>query len=313
MIPDNERRPITVVGSINMDMVSTTASLPSAGETVLGSRFELHPGGKGANQAVAIARLDYPVRMLGMVGSDLFGEQLLTHLRNVGVDVTGVNTVEGSSGTASITVVPGGENCIVVTPAANLALSPAYLDAHSAIIREASLVLTQLEIPMETVEHLAELCFQYNVPLILEPAPARDLSQKLLGRIRWCTPNETEAAFFLHSLTPGASKCTPVDQAKSLLRMGPRGVILKMGSRGAYLKSDVDDLQSEVIAVNAIDTTAAGDAFNGAFAVGIASAASVASSLRFAITAASISVTRHGAQPSMPTLSEVEQMMARSL
>ncbi len=194
----NQMRPIVVVGSINMDLVSTAGRIPIAGETLLGSGFQMHPGGKGANQAVAVARLGYPVQMIGKVGSDLFGEQLRAHLQDAGVGLTAVETVEGSSGLASITVSSTGENCIVVIPGANAVVSPEYIEQYRSLIQNAGLVLTQLEIPVESVERLAELCTEEGVPLMLDPAPAQALSSDLLKRIRWFTPNETEAAFYAH-------------------------------------------------------------------------------------------------------------------
>ncbi|MEO6966183.1 MAG: ribokinase, partial [Acidobacteriaceae bacterium] len=177
-----EIRPIVVVGSINMDLVSIAPRTPAAGETLLGSSFQMHPGGKGANQAVAVARLGYPVQLIGKLGSDMFGERLRTHLQNVGVGVAGVETVDGPSGIAAITVASTGENCIVVTPAANAAVSPEYVEQHLPLIRSAGMVLAQLEIPLESVERLAEICSQEQIPLMLDPAPARALSANLLSR-----------------------------------------------------------------------------------------------------------------------------------
>ncbi len=310
-----EMRPIVVVGSINMDLVSIAPRIPAAGETLLGSGFQMHPGGKGANQAVAVARLGYPVQMIGKLGSDLFGERLRTHLQNVGVDVAGVETVEGSSGIAAITVASTGENCIVVTPGANAAVSPEYVEQHLPLLRSAGMVLAQLEIPLESVERLAELCSQQQVPLMLDPAPARALSPSLLRRVRWFTPNETEAKFYVPSGrgnpdTNHSDARVLHETARALLAQGPVGVLLKLGARGAYLADG--DLEQEVkaAAVEAIDTTAAGDAFNGAFAVGMMLGKSPVESVRFAVAAASISVTRVGAQPSMPTFAEVSKMLA---
>ncbi len=303
-------KPIVVVGSLNLDFVTNADRIPVAGETVHGKEFRMHPGGKGANQAVAIARLGYPVQMIGKIGSDVIGEQLRAHLQSVGVGLAGVERTEGASGVAVIVVAPGGENCIVITAGANAHVSPAYVDAHLDLIRNAGLVLTQLEIPIETVEHLAELCFREGIPLMLDPAPAQKLSSNLLKQIRWFTPNETEAAFYAGSgsIDPGAA---PGVIARSLLEQGPAGVLLKMGSRGAYLATDGMEEQLNALAVEAIDTTAAGDAFNGAFAVGLQLGKTALESTRFAVAAATLSVTRAGAQPSMPVLEEVEQMLSQ--
>ena len=310
----NRMRPIVVVGSINMDLVSTADRIPVAGETVLGSGFQMHPGGKGANQAVAVARLGYPVQMIGKVGSDLFGEQLRVHLQNTGVELTAVTTVEGTSGLAAITVSSTGENCIVVIPGANALVSPEYIEQHRSLIHNAGLVLTQLEIPVESVERLAELCTEEGVPLMLDPAPAQALSPDLLKRIRWFTPNETEAAFYAHRAAhiPNAESLDPRvlrQTAQSIRAAGPAGVILKLGSQGAYLSTDSIEQQLNAVAVDAIDTTAAGDALNGAFAVGLMLGKSPIESARFAVAAGSVSVTRSGAQPSMPTFAEVSRML----
>jgi ribokinase len=304
-------KPIVVVGSINLDFVTNADRIPVAGETVHGKEFRMHPGGKGANQAVAIARLGYPVQMIGKIGSDITGEQLKAHLQSAGVGLAGIERTEGASGVAVIVVAPHGENCIVVTAGANAYVSPAYVDAHLDLIRNAGLVLTQLEIPIETVEHLAELCFREGIPLMLDPAPAQKLSSNLLKQIRWFTPNETEAAFYADSGSADAGTAPGVT-ARSLLAQGPSSVLLKMGSRGAYLATDGMEEQLSALAVETIDTTAAGDAFNGAFAVGLLLGKTALESARFAVAAATLSVTRAGAQPSMPVLKEVEQMLAQT-
>jgi ribokinase len=301
------QKAIVVVGSINIDLVSKAERIPVSGETVLGNEFKTHLGGKGANQAVAVARLGYPVHMIGKVGSDSFGERLRSGLEHAGVDVSAVGTVEDSSGVAMIVVSPEGDNIIVVTPGANSALRPADLDAQVAMIRSAELVLAQLETPMDTIEYLAELCERNQVPLMLDPAPSHALSPPVLRQVSWFTPNETEAAFYA-----GAKKKEPLEQtAEKLLQQGLRGVVLKLGSSGVYLRSP-EGLKLHVPAfpVKAVDTTAAGDAFNGAFAVGLARGQSPQESARFGAAAAAVSVTRAGAQPSMPTTAEVDAILA---
>lgn len=303
------QKPIVVVGSINLDLVTNTDRIPEAGETVQGNRFQMHPGGKGANQAVAVARLGYPVQMIGKLGSDVLGEQLWAHLQSVGVGLAGVQKAEGASGTAVIMVAPHGENCIVVTPGANAHVSPSYVDLHLDMIRSAGLVLTQLEVPVETVEHLADVCFQEGIPLMLDPAPARTLPHNLLSRVQWFTPNETEAAFYAYGGQGSSENMVPSVTAHLLRDQGPVGVILKMGSQGAYLVADGVERQLSAIRVEAVDATAAGDALNGAFAVGLMSGMTPVESARFAVAAASLSVTRPGAQTSMPTLAEVTRML----
>lgn len=306
------QKPILVVGSVNLDFVTTADHIPLAGETVHGDHFQIHPGGKGANQAVAIARLGYPVEMVGKIGSDLAGEQLRTYLQAAGVGFAGVERIEGASGTAVIVLARNGENCIVVTPGANAYVSPSCIDRHLDLIRNAGLVLTQLEIPLETVQYLAEVCLRENVSLMLDPAPAQNLPSSVLKQVTWFTPNETEAAFYV-SDESGCGPGTPPDvTARWLLAQGPAGILLKMGSRGAYLATRGIEEQLEAISVEAIDTTAAGDAFNGAFAVGLQLGKTVRESARFATAAAALSVTRSGAQPSMPSLEEVEQLLVKT-
>ena len=258
---------IVVVGSINIDLVSKAQRIPVPGETVLATEFKTHLGGKGANQAVAIARLGYPVHIIGKVGSDSFGENLRIGLEQAGVDISAVGKVEDSSGVAMIVVSLEGDNIIIVTPGANSALGPDELDAHVEMIRSARLVLAQLETPMDTIEHLAQLCEREGVPLMLDPAPSHALSPAVLRQMSWFTPNETEATFYA-----GGKKQQSVEEnAERLLRQGLRGVVLKLGASGVYLRTQ-EGLKLHVPAfpVKAVDTTAAGDAFNGAFAVGLA-------------------------------------------
>lgn len=300
------QQPIVVVGSINIDLVAKAERIPVTGETVRGIEFKTHSGGKGANQAVAIARLGYPVRMIGRVGNDAFGKQLRSGLQQAGVDVSAVGQVDDSSGVAVIVVSPEGDNVIVVTPGANAALRPIDLDANLEVIRNAQVVLAQLETPMETVEYLAELCERKGVPLMLDPAPSQMLSSTLMRRITWFTPNETEALFYAKAGT----KEPPQTIAGRLLDEGAAGVVLKLGSSGIYLRDREDTgVLVPAFSVKAVDTTAAGDAFNGAFAVGLALGHSPKNSARFAAAAAAISVTRTGAQPSMPTFLEVTKML----
>ncbi len=301
------QKAIVVVGSINIDLVAVTERIPVVGETVIGSDFQIHPGGKGANQAVAAARLGYPVRLIGRLGSDVFGTQLRTHLKSAGVDIAGVATSEGTSGVALIVVSSEGKNSIVVTPGANSKVTPQDLEANIEIVRQAGIVLAQLEIPLETVEYLASICAREGVPLILDPAPARGLPPGILKKIAWFTPNQTEAAFYSGSESGSGQGRDAAEMARLILAEGSRGVVLKMGEHGAYLASQEGIGESiPAFQVKAIDTTAAGDAFNGGFATGIMRGKPPLESARFASAVAAISVTRHGAQPSMPTASEVD-------
>ena len=304
------QRPIVVVGSINTDLVAVTKRNPAVGETVLGSDFQIHPGGKGANQAVAVARLGYPVRLIGRLGNDAFGADLRTHLKKAGVEISGVSTSDGASGVAVIVVSGKGDNSIVLAPGANSKVTPEDIDANISILRSAGMALAQLEIPMETVEHLARVCARENVPLILDPAPASDLQPGIFKDIAWFTPNQTEAAFYLGSKHSESNPLAPAAMANVFLSNGCRGVVLKMGAHGTYLGSQ-DGIGSLVPAfsVNAIDTTAAGDAFNAGFATALMLGKSPLDSAVFATAVAAISVTRTGAQPSMPSMAEVEKFL----
>ena len=299
------QRPIVVVGSINMDLVVSADRIPVGGETILGSSFQTHPGGKGANQAVAAARLGYPVQMIGRVGADEFGQQLRASLIDAGVDISGVITSDGASGVAIIAVAKGGQNSIVIVPGVNALLMPTDLDANMELLRGAGMVLAQLEVPLETIEHLARICRREAIPLMLDPAPAKLLPDELLRSVDWLTPNETEAAFYASS-----EHIEPPEMAKRLLAKGARCVVLKLGSRGAYLASREGlDVAIASFPTSALDTTAAGDCFNGAFATGLLMRKAPAEAARFAAAASAISVRRQGAQSSMPALAEVEELL----
>lgn len=301
---------ILVVGSINLDLVAVTPRIPVSGETVLGTSFHTFSGGKGANQAFAAARLGTPVSMLGKVGNDAFGAQLRGSLQAAGVDTSAIEEVATSSGIAQIVTASNGENVIVVVPGANAHLLPADLDSHIELIRRAGIILAQLEIPMETVTHLASIARAENIPLMLDPAPAQPLPRSVLAAVDWLTPNESEACTLLRI----AVQELPVKElegvADSLIQQGARNVALKLGGRGCYLGSaDGGRTLVPAFEVKAVDTTAAGDAFNGAFAVSLMEGNDRITSASWASAVAAISVTRPGAQPSMPTRAEVERFL----
>jgi ribokinase len=304
------QKPIIIVGSINTDLVAVTKRIPAVGETVIGSDFQIHPGGKGANQAVAVARLGYPVRLIGRLGNDTFGTELRTHLENAGVEISGVSTSDGASGVAVIVVSRNGDNSIVLAPGANSKVTPEDIDSNLSALRGAGMVLAQLEIPLETVEYLARVCAREKVPLILDPAPAMDLPMGIFKDIAWFTPNQTEAAFYLGNRHTDSNPQAPAEMARILLSNGCRGVVLKMGAHGTYLgsKGGIGGLVP-AFSVDAIDTTAAGDAFNAGFATALMLGESPLDSAVFAAAVAAISVTRKGAQPSMPTMVEVKDFM----
>jgi ribokinase len=305
-----EQKTIVVVGSINVDLVTNAERIPLVGETIAGRDFQTHHGGKGANQAVAIARLGYPVDLIARLGSDSFGDELREGLKRAGVGIDSVKQVEGSSGVAVIVVSPSGENCIVATPGANAMLSPADLEHHLEQIRSAGLVLAQLETPLETVRRLAEICDRENVPFMLDPAPAQTLPEDLLRLVTWFTPNETEAKFYAAELLQHrADGEDPTEMIRALMSTKVKNVLLKRGDRGFQITVGERIHSYPAFSVSAIDTTAAGDAFNGAFAVALMSGKSPVESGRFAAAAAAISVTRNGAQDSMPDLRDVQSLL----
>jgi ribokinase len=300
------KRPIVVVGSINMDLVASTPSIPLAGQTLIGSDFTTTPGGKGANQAVAVARLGYAVQMIGAVGEDVFGQALLDNLREAGVGIEAVTRVAGPSGVAPILVASNGENSIVVVAGANGKVTPAIIDKHANLLRSAGMVLCQLELPIETVSHTLAVCVEAGVPVMLDPAPAADLPESVWKQVTWFTPNETEAALYVGNVGD------PEDSAKKLLTRGLSGIVLKRGSEGAYVALASGDARwVRPFPVDAVDTVAAGDCFNGAFAVALLEGQDPWTAARFASAAAAISVTRRGAQASMPTRAEVEAFLSR--
>lgn len=309
---------IVVVGSLNLDLVAYLSRMPLEGETLTGNDFATFPGGKGANQAVAAARLGANVAMVGRLGSDGFGDQLRQALQKDSVDATAVLSVEKPSGTAVILVTETGGNSIVVIPGANHALTPAELEKHADLLRNAAVILAQLEVPMNTIVRLGEMATEYGIPFILDPAPAQRLPIELLTNVTWLTPNESETKLLLGFLGE-PSKSEIVEDASAaaaadrLLETGVRNVILKLGSRGVYLKGlDVESVRIQPFQVQAVDTTAAGDAFNGGFAYALTQGQVPAEAARFACAVAAVSVTRAGAQPSMPTLEEVTKLLTAS-
>ena len=299
-------KPVVVVGSINMDLVASTPSIPLAGQTLIGTDFATTPGGKGANQAVAVARLGYPVHMIGAVGDDVFGQVLLDNLRAAGVGIDAVRRVAGPSGVAPILVASNGENSIVVVPGANGKVTPAMVDERTELIRSAGMVLCQLELPPETVSHTLAVCADLGVPVILDPAPAADLPESVWTQVAWFTPNETEATLYV-----GAAGA-PEESAKKLLGRGLKGIVMKRGPEGAFVA--IAGGEAKWVApfrVKAVDTVGAGDCFNGAFAVALLEGNDPWTAAKFASAAAALSVTRRGAQASMPTRAEVESFLSR--
>jgi len=304
-------KPIVVVGSVNLDLVGCMDRIPAVGETVTGSRFELFHGGKGANQAVAVARLGYPVSMVAKVGDDQFGVRLRRGLRLTGVDVRAVKVAKKiSSGVALISTDTRGQNSIVVIPGANGKLLPTDVEKAVSLLRSAGIILTQLEIPWETVECLATFAQRFDVPLMLDPAPARPIPDCLMRKITFLTPNETETSVICGIRTEDLNPSTAPEIARTLLASGLRNVVIKMGCRGAYAETAGDSgAFVPAFKVAAVDSTAAGDAFNGGLAVALMKGEGFLAASRFGSAVAALSVTRMGAQPSMPSAREVNRFL----
>jgi ribokinase len=305
------RKRIVVVGSVNLDLVATSPRVPAPGETLTGQEFSTFSGGKGANQAVGVARLGYPVSMIGKVGDDAFGAQLKRALREPGVDVRAVDTGKGSSGVALINIGADGQNSIVVVAGANGQMRPADIRKNAPLLARAGMILAQLEIPLQALEALGAFAHQHKIPFMLDPAPARELPASLLASVTWITPNESETRILCgldakEPVTPStAARC-----AELLLARGPRNVIIKMGAQGAFLATAEGECQmASAFPVTAVDSTAAGDAFNAGFAVSLLEGKNPLAAARYAAAVAAISVTRKGAQPSMPTAREVKAFL----
>lgn len=300
---------ILVVGSANIDYTLNVARLPTPGETVTADSFRQTIGGKGVNQAVAAARAGGAVAMLTCVGDDQHGQMLRAALVSEGVAVEHVSVAHAPSGVAVVMTAAGGDNMIVVVPGANAMLHPSML--RTDLFDGRGVVLCQLEISRDAVLQAARLARASGAVFILDPAPAQVMSADLLGCVDWLTPNESEARFLLD--VP-RGEIDPVGAATAIRAMGVRNVILKLGGRGSLLLSKDDEpVFVAPHAVEAIDTTAAGDAFNGAFAVALAEGASPQDAARFASAAAALAVTRPGARDSMPFRPEIERLLSRPL
>jgi ribokinase len=300
---------VCVVGSLNMDLVVKTPRLPQVGETLTGAEFGTFPGGKGANQAVAAARLGAAVTMIGCVGADAFGMQQLSGLRREGIDVARVRTEPGAAtGVAFITVDAAGQNMIVVAPGANMRLRPEDVVAAARVIAAARVVLLQLEVPMDAVVRAARLGREAGAIVCLDPAPAALLPDDLWPLIDVINPNETEARVLTGM--PVGSLSEAERAAEALLQKGAGAAVIKLGERGSVYVSTTGRAHVPALLVKALDTTAAGDAFAAALGVALGEGQALPDAVRFATHAAALKVTRMGAQ-SMPTRAEVEEAMAR--
>jgi ribokinase len=296
---------VLVVGSANMDMVVTTERFPYPGETIFGKKFQTFSGGKGANQAVGCAKLGVKTYFIGKFGNDDFGRNLTKNMRRDGVNLDHIFIdQEESTGTALITVDNEGQNEIIVISGSNMKLSPSDIESKLMLFGQVNVVLSQLEIPLETVLKIAELCKKEGSIFILNPAPALLLSDEQLQHIDFLTPNEIELE--LISGINVYDEASATNAAQVLIDRGVRNVIVTMGSMGSIWVSKNKIVKFPALKVHAVDTTGAGDAFNGALAFSLAKGNNPEKSIEFANKVASISVTRMGAQSSMPFYNEIE-------
>ncbi|MFJ5761653.1 ribokinase [Neobacillus sp. NPDC093182] len=286
---------MTVIGSSSIDLVVTASKRPEKGETILGESFKTVPGGKGANQAVAAARLGAEVYMVGCVGDDGFGEKVVNNFISNGVVTTYMEPVTHSkTGTAHITLADG-DNSIIVVKGANDYVTPEFVEKALDVIRKSDIVLIQQEIPEETVEYVTEICFANDVPLLLNPAPARPISKTVIEKATFITPNEWEASVLFEN-----------KDIHEAFKEYPNKLLVTEGKNGVRYYDGENEVLVPAYVVEAVDTTGAGDTFNAAFAVAVAEGKSIKESVRFANRAASLSITKFGAQGGMPTREEVE-------
>jgi len=306
-VPVSSHR-ILVAGSSNTDMVVKLKTLPRPGETIIGGAFLMNAGGKGANQAVATARLGGDVVFICKTGNDIFGQQAVQLFQKEGIDTSYIFTdMENPSGVALIMVDEQGENCIAVASGANGNLTPEDITSVGKAIEDAEYVLMQLEIPMETVEYVAEAAFRQNKKVILNPAPAQVLSKELLQHLYAITPNETEAEILTG--IPITDEPSAIEAAQTIANQGVQHVVITLGAKGALLYTGSQPTLIPAHKVEAVDTTAAGDVFNGAFTLALAESKSLTEAVRFACKASAISVTRIGAMASAPYRKETELLI----
>ncbi|WNN44291.1 ribokinase [Winslowiella toletana] len=299
---------LAVLGSINADHILNLAQFPRPGETVVGTQYQVAFGGKGANQAVAAGRSGADIAFIACVGEDDIGERVRKQLEDDRIDITPVEAVAGTAtGVALIFVNGEGENSIAIHAGANAALTPEYVTRHQQTIADASALLMQLESPLESVLAAARIARQHQTQVILNPAPATQLSDELLSLVDMITPNETEA-----EILTGIHISTDDDAARAAAVLHDKGisnVLITLGSRGVWLSDNRQGQRIEGFRVKAVDTIAAGDTFNGALITALLEQQPMAKAVRFAHAAAAIAVTRHGAQPSVPWREEIDSFL----
>ncbi|MEI3599272.1 MULTISPECIES: ribokinase [unclassified Oceanobacillus] len=290
---------VSVVGSINMDLVVSASKRPIAGETILGNDFQIIPGGKGANQAVAISRLGAEVHMIGRVGEDTFGANLIEFLEKESIFLGGVETLPDISSGVAVVTLADQDNDIIVVQGANKYVTPDYIRKFEKQIAESDVVLAQLEIPIESVDEAARLCHKYGTTFILDPAPAQELPSLLVEYADYITPNQSE----LSQLT---------SEGMMSLKQYPQKLIVTEGKSGVMYFDGNDIIKISSYPVKAVDTTGAGDTFNGAFGYAISQKYDLQTACEFANAAAALSVTKLGAQGGMPTMDEVKEFLYKN-
>ncbi|BAJ00606.1 ribokinase [Shewanella violacea] len=301
---------LSVLGSINVDHLMQVGAAPRGGQTIQAKQYQIVAGGKGANQAVAAAKLGADVAMIACIGTDAIGEQMKQGLADIGIDTKGITTITGeNTGVAMIYVEDSGENRIGIWPGANASLTETVMSEHKASIQDSDLLLLQLETPVETLVAAAKIAKAAGTRVVLNPAPAKALPEALLSNVDIITPNETEA----EQLTGVAiSELSDADMAANKLhtKFGIETVLITLGERGVWLSHKGEGKHIAGFVMQAIDTTAAGDTFNGGFVTGLLEGQSMLDSVRFGQAAAALSVTRMGAQSSIPTRVETLALLA---
>lgn len=299
---------VLVVGSFMMDLIVRTPRLPKEGETIIGTEFGRAPGGKGANQAMAAARLGASVTMVGRVGNDLFGEEQIRSLGSAGIDTTYIYKDDNApTGVGSITLDQHGNNRIVIVPGANMEVTPEDVDRAQDAFAKADIILLQLEIPLEVNRYVLQQAKKLGKAVILNPAPAQELDSEILESVTVLTPNESEAELLTGIATDTMDGVKAA--AAALRERGIDNVVITLGDKGALMVTPEHEEVVPSWSVEAVDTTAAGDAFNGALAVGLAQGKPWQEAVRFANAVGALAVTKFGAQPSIPTLHEVEAFL----
>lgn len=295
---------ICVIGSLNMDLVVNVDAMPKPGQTIIGSNFKEVPGGKGANQAVAMARLNGNVSMIGKVGEDGFGQTLINSLKNDKVDTTYIQTAKGSTGVALITVDMNAQNSIVVSPGANFEVKEEDIDNNIKAIENSEIVVLQLETPLNTIKYALNKAKELNKYTILNPAPAVKLDDEIIKNVDLLTPNETEL-----EIISGVSIETEEDIQKAaqiMIEKGVKELIVTLGSKGSLYINKEKSMFKKAYKVEAVDTTAAGDSYTGALAVALSQDKGIADAMDFASKVGALSVLKEGAQSSLPTLEDVK-------